>query len=207
MQTPTLIYLNEELHRWCFPQMPPVLNARAADEVFKHLVQMQDERRAQALAAAGRQWYDTFHSTSVVAGRLLDAIIPLVAKPKDEFALDPYAVEISGFGPDIFRQPDPVELQADHHSALVNANLNRISKQAERHSALMNAHVNRISEQFSQDVHNIGKELIELSRVVHGINQHTTLIEQRYRKLRMLLSPFIWLAKCIRAFQRSLHEA
>ena len=72
--TPTLIRLDEEVHRWCFPEMPPVLNAVTPDEVLGRLVEIQDRDRAAAVAAAGKGWYERYHSMSVVAGRLVDAI-------------------------------------------------------------------------------------------------------------------------------------
>jgi hypothetical protein len=71
---PTMSYVNEELHRWCFPKMPPVLNAKNENEVLEGLRTITDVGKAANISRASLQWYNDYHSMSVVAGRLIDAI-------------------------------------------------------------------------------------------------------------------------------------
>jgi glycosyltransferase involved in cell wall biosynthesis len=86
--TPVLIYLNEELHRWAYDQMPPVLNGRSVDAIYEGLSRLLDPDEAASLAQAGRAWYDAYHSMSVVAGRLIDSFIKTKAADT-EFAIHP----------------------------------------------------------------------------------------------------------------------
>lgn len=71
---PTMLYLNEDVHRWCFPQMPPVLNARTEDEIYAGLLRATDSAYRAQIMLDGVAWYDAFHSESVVGARLLDSI-------------------------------------------------------------------------------------------------------------------------------------
>jgi glycosyltransferase involved in cell wall biosynthesis len=70
---PTLIYVNEDVHRWCFREMPPVLNAQTEEDVCRLLEEVTIPERAREIGEASARWYDEFHSMKVVAERLLDA--------------------------------------------------------------------------------------------------------------------------------------
>ena len=72
---PNLIYLDESRHKWCLPEMPPVLNVRTPDEVLAGLTRLyRDPGFAHDLAAEGERWYRKYHSIDVVVGRFLDAM-------------------------------------------------------------------------------------------------------------------------------------
>ena len=71
---PTLIHLNEEVHRWCFPEMPPILNVRTADEIAAALARLTEPAVSKWYRQAGPEWYRRYHSEDVVAGRLLDSL-------------------------------------------------------------------------------------------------------------------------------------
>jgi len=73
--TPTMLYLNETLHEWCFPEMPPVLNARTEDEVYVGLVKATDPAYRERIKVDGVNWYDRFHSEAVVATRLVSGLM------------------------------------------------------------------------------------------------------------------------------------
>jgi glycosyltransferase involved in cell wall biosynthesis len=69
---PALIYLNEELHRRCFPEMPPVLNVRTVEEIHAALVRIyRDVAYRQELSVLGKQWYSRWHSSERVADKLI----------------------------------------------------------------------------------------------------------------------------------------
>ncbi len=72
---PAMLYLNEQMHRWCFDEMPPVLNTRTPDEVFGGLRQLYEEPGfASTLSQRGADWYRKYHSNQVIANRLIGAV-------------------------------------------------------------------------------------------------------------------------------------
>lgn len=69
---PAMFYLNEDQHRWCFPELPPVLNVRAPDDVFESLRRLhQDPGHMRAVSEESRRWYQTYHSNELIAQKLL----------------------------------------------------------------------------------------------------------------------------------------
>jgi glycosyltransferase involved in cell wall biosynthesis len=69
---PAILYVDEARHRWCFPEMPPVINARTPDEVYRGLTRAYRDRGwLQELAEAGLRWYRTYHSNAVIRERLM----------------------------------------------------------------------------------------------------------------------------------------
>jgi glycosyltransferase involved in cell wall biosynthesis len=72
---PALLYLDEERHRWCMPELPPVLNAKLPDEVFEALREVYESAdRGQELGARSRAWYDRYHSNRVIVQRFAEVL-------------------------------------------------------------------------------------------------------------------------------------
>jgi hypothetical protein len=72
---PAMLYLDEERHRWCFPEMPPVVNARTPEEVCQGLVRLHaDPGFGAAQACRGREWYRAYHSNDVILRTFLEAL-------------------------------------------------------------------------------------------------------------------------------------
>ncbi len=70
---PSLLYLNEDLHNWCFDEMPPVINCSNPEDVFQGLKRLyEDSHWTSQLSADGRRWYEKYHSNKVIVERLLD---------------------------------------------------------------------------------------------------------------------------------------
>ena len=70
---PAMLYLNTELHEWCFSEMPPVLNTKTEDEVFDSLAKLyKDKQWRNELCTKGKAWYDKYHSNQVIKDVLLD---------------------------------------------------------------------------------------------------------------------------------------
>lgn len=70
---PVLLNLNEDIHRWCFPEMPPVLNTKTDVEVFGALSKLyQDKVYRSEIEERGIEWYEKFHSSRVVVQRHLE---------------------------------------------------------------------------------------------------------------------------------------
>lgn len=83
--TPNMIYLEEQMHRWCLPEMPPVLNTRTPDEVLAGLKRLyQDRDFARRLADDGREWYAKYHSSRVVADAFTGTVRDAVSRPRKE---------------------------------------------------------------------------------------------------------------------------
>ncbi len=77
----SMIYLDTKLHEWCFPEMPPVINAGREQEVFSGLKKMYiDKEWAGELAEAARLWYMKYHSNEVILELLLGAYEKVLAR-------------------------------------------------------------------------------------------------------------------------------
>jgi glycosyltransferase involved in cell wall biosynthesis len=78
-ETPSMLYLDEARHNWCFPEMPPVINTKTSEDVFEGLTRLyQDADYRQTLIRDGRRWYDTYHSNEVIADRFVDLFTDLL---------------------------------------------------------------------------------------------------------------------------------
>jgi glycosyltransferase involved in cell wall biosynthesis len=77
--TPAMLYVNESIHRWCFPEMPPVVNARSSEEVYAGLCRLLDDNYRDDLTARARVWYDRYHSNEVIADGFMRALQDLLA--------------------------------------------------------------------------------------------------------------------------------
>jgi len=201
--TPNLIYINEDFHRWCFPEMPPVLNGRTADSVFERLVEVQDKQRARVLAEAGQKWYKAYHSTSVVAGRLLDAVIPVA--DEDEFALDMEAAQARHVTRGLTSQLQSLEVRRQRdcevlcsrleHMAQLATQERQRSSQAHQHATDQTSELSRQISQLSHSVGSLAHRVNSCQHDILPVRQYIDLLEQRYVRLRKLFSPLIWSAR------------
>jgi len=69
---PVMLSFNLDAHRWCYPSLPPVIDASDPQSIavqLARLVDHDDQRRN--IGAAGRSWFEAHHSSSLVIGRLL----------------------------------------------------------------------------------------------------------------------------------------
>jgi len=78
---PAILYVDEARHRWCFPEMPPVINARTPDDVYRGLTRAYRDRGwLQELAESGLRWYRTYHSNAVIRERLMTLYHDVLAR-------------------------------------------------------------------------------------------------------------------------------
>jgi glycosyltransferase involved in cell wall biosynthesis len=71
LERPSLIHLDAAAHAWCLPELPPVINARAAEEIANGLVWAYDDPAGRReLGARASRWYDQYHSSRVLQGAL-----------------------------------------------------------------------------------------------------------------------------------------
>jgi hypothetical protein len=80
LERPAVIHLDLASHRWCLPELPPVINAQAPADIHAGLLKAFDDRAWLAsLAGRGRVWYDAYHSNAVVRRMLLDLYAELLS--------------------------------------------------------------------------------------------------------------------------------
>jgi glycosyltransferase involved in cell wall biosynthesis len=78
---PVMLKLDEDAHRWCFAELPPVLNTadeRAVLDALRRTYLQPDV--ARDLAVRGQEWYRRHHSNEVVRDRLLTAYATVVER-------------------------------------------------------------------------------------------------------------------------------
>ncbi|OPY62546.1 MAG: hypothetical protein A4E56_01268 [Pelotomaculum sp. PtaU1.Bin065] len=69
----SLLYLNEDIHRCCFQEIPPVINAKTSEEVFKGLCEFYIDPNLRAeLERKSMQWYKSFHANKIIKDILLN---------------------------------------------------------------------------------------------------------------------------------------
>jgi glycosyltransferase involved in cell wall biosynthesis len=89
---PAMLYLDESRHRWCFPETPPVINARTPEEVFQGLSKLYREPAFQAeIQEKGRAWYDRYHSNRVIVERFSEAFKRVLGDASPRTVTDPDA--------------------------------------------------------------------------------------------------------------------
>lgn len=77
---PVLLKLDEDVHRWCFAEAPPVLNAADEHAVFDALRRTYlQPGSARDLGARGQEWYRRHHSNDVIRERLLSVYASTLA--------------------------------------------------------------------------------------------------------------------------------
>lgn len=72
---PVLLKLDEEVHRRCFAELPPVLQSRSPEEVFEALARLhRDPAFRREVGARSEAWYRGHHSEAVIREALLSAL-------------------------------------------------------------------------------------------------------------------------------------
>ena len=75
---PVLLNYKKELHTWCFPQLPPALNAATEDDIVHHVSRLVDDAAYRAeLGRSGREWFMRYHSSSLVVSRMIDIYLEI----------------------------------------------------------------------------------------------------------------------------------
>ncbi len=78
---PVILNYKENLHHWCYPELPPAINApdeeRIESEITK-LIANKDYRLA--IGERGRHWFDRYHSSNVVIGKMVDVYMNISEK-------------------------------------------------------------------------------------------------------------------------------
>lgn len=65
---PVILHFAPHIHRWCFSEMPPVLEAQTSEEIFEHLRQLvRDPDSRQRIGQKSREWIIAHHGWEHVA--------------------------------------------------------------------------------------------------------------------------------------------
>lgn len=77
---PAMLKFDDAVHRWCFPEPPPVLHAAGETQVCEQLRRIYEQPAfAHDLAQRGRQWYARHHSNEVILERLVGTYLTVAA--------------------------------------------------------------------------------------------------------------------------------
>ena len=70
--TPVVMAFEREIHRWCFPELPPVVDARTPEQIHAALRRLaEDEGERARLGRQGRDWIERHHGWRLVVDRHL----------------------------------------------------------------------------------------------------------------------------------------
>jgi glycosyltransferase involved in cell wall biosynthesis len=79
---PVVMAFRTELHTWCFPEPPPVVDARTTEDIHEALVRLAaDAARREALGREGRAWIERHHGWRLVVDRHLAVYEEILAAP------------------------------------------------------------------------------------------------------------------------------
>jgi glycosyltransferase involved in cell wall biosynthesis len=71
--TPVVMAFDSEIHRWCFPELPPVVDARTPEQIYAALRRLAEDRpELERLGRQGREWIERHHGWRLVVDRHLE---------------------------------------------------------------------------------------------------------------------------------------
>jgi hypothetical protein len=82
-ERPVLLHLDAHVHRWCFPELPPVLECRSPEDVLQALSRCyRDPDFRHQRGVASREWYLRYHSEAVIRDTLVRGLAAAMPVPK-----------------------------------------------------------------------------------------------------------------------------
>jgi glycosyltransferase involved in cell wall biosynthesis len=70
---PVLLNYSEDLHRWCYPELPPAIHVWDEESICGEITRLLEDREYRLdKGCRGRRWFETYHSSRVVIDRMLD---------------------------------------------------------------------------------------------------------------------------------------
>jgi glycosyltransferase involved in cell wall biosynthesis len=182
--TPAMIYVNEEIHRWCFSEMPPIVNADTSDAVHAGLCRLLDESYRRAISAAGRSWYGKYHSNEVITECFSRAIRDLLVPTEERHLRN--AVRELGDAAAIGRQSQEEQLAAlsDKVAAL-------------RDKEFANHNIDAALGEIRMKLDGITRQLSTTANTVDQIGTIIPNLLRAQRLARVLFGPPFWFARFI----------
>ncbi len=68
---PVMIYLKSHCVAECYPEFPPILNARTEDEIYEQIKLASNRAHREEIARKARKWILKYHDWNIVADRLI----------------------------------------------------------------------------------------------------------------------------------------
>jgi len=198
--TPAIIYVNESIHRWCFPEMPPIVNADTSDAVLAGLCRLVDEGYRRELGAAGRAWYDKYHSNKVITEDFSRAVRDVLMRTEERGLQD--AIRELRDAAAICRQLQ--EKQALEHRELQEKQAAgyRELREDQRsalselcHERTPNRDIQSALEAISSDVQEIRQQLRLTATTVDQIGPMIPNMLRAQRFARYVFGPPFWFAR------------
>jgi hypothetical protein len=192
--TPAMLYVNESVHRWCFPEMPPVVNTGTSEEVYDGLCRLLDENYRRDLTARGRAWYDTYHSNGVIAegfiGAMRDVLAPDQARRTSDLARGLRDAQITALtiGQDVRRSHAAYEKgQAAAMTAYEKGQAAAMTAYEEGQAALMRAYHERQTaqaERLRQSTEDLQASLAAVNRKQQDIQRQLGFVLEIVNELK-----------------------
>jgi glycosyltransferase involved in cell wall biosynthesis len=67
---PVVMAFDRAIHEWCFPELPPVVDARTPEQIYQALKGLgEDEDERERLGRRGREWVERHHGWRLVVDR------------------------------------------------------------------------------------------------------------------------------------------
>jgi glycosyltransferase involved in cell wall biosynthesis len=78
---PVVLNYRKDLHTWCFPELPPALDAATEGAIVDRIVRLLDDAEyRRTLGEHGRDWFMRHHSSSLVASRMIDVYLEIAER-------------------------------------------------------------------------------------------------------------------------------
>ena len=93
MAKPVVIYLDREIHDWCFPYMPPHIEERSDQAIFDFIARLyRDAAYMKEVSGISRDWYVKYHSEASIRDRWIKALLDRWAMPPAGLSAEPCEV-------------------------------------------------------------------------------------------------------------------
>ena len=78
---PVILNYKEHLHHWCYPELPPAINAHDEEHIESEILKLiANEDYRLTIGKCGRNWFDRYHSSDIVIRRMVDVYMDISEK-------------------------------------------------------------------------------------------------------------------------------
>lgn len=80
---PVILNYKKDLHTWCYPELPPAINAPDEESIEKEIVELVGNAAYRlSVGENGRKWFKQYHSSSVVIDKMIEVYMGISDKHK-----------------------------------------------------------------------------------------------------------------------------
>jgi glycosyltransferase involved in cell wall biosynthesis len=70
---PVILNYKEHLHHWCYPELPPAINAHDEAGIEAEIIRLiSDKNYRLSVCERGRNWFTKYHSSDIVIRKMID---------------------------------------------------------------------------------------------------------------------------------------